>query len=70
MNSLSRESISSLGADTNLYPVRDVNRQRAVSPDEYVAMIKDVIRLQKNLCLCRHFHTLDFHLIQKYIDHF
>ncbi|XP_057375508.1 solute carrier family 12 member 9-like [Daphnia carinata] len=61
--SLRRESVSSLGADANLYPVRDSNQQRFVSPSEYVAMVKDIIRLRKNVCLCRHFHTLDFHLI-------
>ena len=65
-DSLRRESVSSLGADANLYPVRDSNRHRSVSPSEYVAMVKDIIRLQKNVCLCRHFHTLDFHLITKY----
>ncbi len=63
--SLRRESVSSLGADANLYPVRETNHSRSVSPNEYVAMVKDVIRLRKNVALCRHFHTLDFHLIQK-----
>lgn len=61
--SLRRESVSSLGADANLYPVRDSDHKRFVSPSEYVDMVKDIIRLQKNVCLCRHFHTLDFHLM-------
>lgn len=63
--SLRRESISSLGADANLYPIRDPEQKRTVSPKEYVAMIRDVIRLQKNICLCRHFHTMDLSVIQK-----
>ena len=69
-DSLRRESVSSLGADANLYPVRDTNHPRSVSPSEYVAMVKDIIRLQKNICLCRHFHTLDLHSIQKYVSAF
>ena len=63
--SVSKGSVSNFEADSNLHPLRDI-QNRAVSLNEYVNMVKDVIRLQKNLCLCRHFHTMDFNRIQKY----
>lgn len=44
-----------------------------LTPEEYVAIICDVLRMQKNICLCRHFSRLDKHVIAKsnhiiYID--
>lgn len=47
-----------------------------LTPEEYVAIICDVLRMKKNICLCRHFHQvnrLDKHLISRsnhiqYID--
>jgi len=63
LTSVSKDNISNLEADLNLHPLRN-SHSRAVSLDEYVNMIKDVIHLQKNVCLCRHFHTMDLNRIQ------
>ncbi|XP_071529444.1 solute carrier family 12 member 9 [Panulirus ornatus] len=30
-----------------------------ITPEEYVAMVADVLNLGKNVCLCRHFHQMD-----------
>jgi solute carrier family 12 (potassium/chloride transporters), member 9 len=32
---------------------------RPMSPSEYVGIVCDTLRLQKNVALCRHFHLLD-----------
>jgi len=62
-----------LEKEPSLYPVRRRECDHHLSAEEYVAMIVDIVRLQKNLVLCRHFHTLDLHSIQSnkksmYID--
>jgi potassium/chloride transporter 9 len=44
---------------------------RSLSPSEYVGMVCDTLKLQKNIGLCRHFHTLDKAVISRnfhYID--
>lgn len=41
-----------------LFGLRDED-SRALSPSEYVGMICDTLKLQKNVGLCRHFHMLD-----------
>lgn len=56
-----------------LFPIRRQNDQKPLSPKEYVAIIGDVLRMKKNICLCRHFHRMDKMLVQrsnhiKYID--
>ncbi|XP_026687096.1 solute carrier family 12 member 9-like [Diaphorina citri] len=33
--------------------------EKSVSPQEYVHMMSDVLRMKRNLCLCRHFSALD-----------
>lgn len=38
---------------------RDSDDQRHLTATEYVKMVKDGLKLHKNLCLCRHFHQLD-----------
>lgn len=55
-----------------IFPIRQ-NVRRNLKPEDYVAMICDVLRMKKNLCLCRHFHRLDKHAIARsnhirYID--
>lgn len=47
--------------------------RKGLSREEYVAIICDVLRMNKNVCLCRHFYRLDRHAIAKnhqyqYID--
>ncbi|XP_031617051.1 solute carrier family 12 member 9 isoform X2 [Contarinia nasturtii] len=55
------------------FPIRPNGVRDHLTPEEYVAIICDVLRMKKNICLCRHFHRLDKHLIAKsnhilYID--
>lgn len=55
------------------FELRSAGTRRHLEPEEYVAIICDVLRMKKNICLCRHFHRLDKHLIAKsnhitYID--
>ncbi|KAI5748817.1 hypothetical protein M8J76_002197 [Diaphorina citri] len=46
--------------------------EKSVSPQEYVHMMSDVLRMKRNLCLCRHFSALDKQAIKsnvyRYID--
>lgn len=58
---------------SRLFPVRSFDDRKGMTPEEYVAVICDVLRMNKNVCLCRHFHRLDKHMIVKsnhihYID--
>lgn len=55
------------------FSLRSIGTRKYLTPEEYVAVICDVLRMKKNICLCRHFHRLDKHLIAKsnhiaYID--
>lgn len=71
LNSISDPTLKKSGRTTqlekepSLYPVRRRECDHHLSAEEYVAMIVDIVRLQKNLVLCRHFHTLDLHSIQR-----
>lgn len=56
-----------------LFPYRKKNEIKSLSPDEYVNIVSDVLRMRKNVCLCRHFHRLNKTTIAKsnhikYID--
>uniref|UniRef100_U5ENZ6 Solute carrier family 12 member 9 n=1 Tax=Corethrella appendiculata TaxID=1370023 RepID=U5ENZ6_9DIPT len=56
-----------------LFPYRVNDENKPLSPIDYVNIIDDVLRMKKNLCLCRHFYRLDKGLIAKsnhikYID--
>ncbi|KAJ8963730.1 hypothetical protein NQ317_012202 [Molorchus minor] len=41
--------------DNEVFPIR---RQNTLEPLEYVQMMRDVLRMNKNLCLCRNFSKL------------
>lgn len=56
-----------------LFPYRKKNDIKSLSPDEYVSIISDILRMRKNVCLCRHFNRLNKTTIAtsnhiKYID--
>ncbi|KAF3705946.1 Solute carrier family 12 member 9 [Channa argus] len=40
-------------------PVRHVESPRWLSPEEYVGIISDAIKMNKNVCLCRYFFQLE-----------
>ncbi|CAO1323663.1 unnamed protein product [Diamesa serratosioi] len=50
---------------TKLFPYRKKNDYKTMSSDEYVSIISDILRMKKNICLCRHFHTLNKATIAK-----
>lgn len=54
--SSSESSYQKLDIPSHIFPLRDTN---SVEPDEYVQMMRDVLRMNKNLCLCRNFYKLD-----------
>ncbi|ESO10179.1 hypothetical protein HELRODRAFT_73094 [Helobdella robusta] len=45
-----------------------VNTEKSFSKLEYVLMIRDAIKLKKNVCLFRHFHLLDKIKIESYSE--
>lgn len=57
-----------------LFKFRDQEEAaKRLQPEEYVSIIEDVLRMRKNVCLCRHFQRLDKTMIArsnhiKYID--
>uniref|UniRef100_A0A8D8U144 Solute carrier family 12 member 9 n=1 Tax=Cacopsylla melanoneura TaxID=428564 RepID=A0A8D8U144_9HEMI len=62
------------GGGDSLFPLRAEGAEgKAVSPLEYVHMMNDVLRMRRNLCVCRHFNTWTHHAFWtntslKYID--
>lgn len=61
------------GNDIKLFPYRRSGEQKVLLTTDYVRIIDDVLRMKKNICLCRHFHRLDKQMIAKsnhirYID--
>ncbi|XP_029732626.2 solute carrier family 12 member 9 isoform X2 [Aedes albopictus] len=56
-----------------LFPFRRSGEQKPLLATDYVQIIDDVLRMKKNICLCRHFHRLDKQMIARsnhirYID--
>lgn len=47
------------------FPIRRDGEEKHIEVTEYVAIISDILRMKKNLCLCRHFHRLDKQFIAK-----
>lgn len=47
------------------FPIRRNGEAKQMNVVEYVSIISDILRMKKNLCLCRHFHRLDKHFITK-----
>lgn len=43
--------------EDEVFQMRDLSRKK-ISVDEYVGMISDVLKMKKNLCICRHFQNL------------
>ncbi|XP_052864706.1 solute carrier family 12 member 9 [Anopheles cruzii] len=61
------------GDGMKLFPYRKNGDVKTLDVVEYVRIIDDVLRMKKNLCLCRHFHRLDKQMIARnnhirYID--
>uniref|UniRef100_T1J674 Solute carrier family 12 member 9 n=1 Tax=Strigamia maritima TaxID=126957 RepID=T1J674_STRMM len=54
-----------LGDLPQAFRVREADASKQLYPSEYVSMVADAILLQKNVCLCRHFHLLDKTAISK-----
>lgn len=55
------------------FPMRRQSDAKPLSTTDYVALVCDVLRMKKNVCLCRHFHRLDKQAVQrsnhvKYLD--
>lgn len=48
-----------------LFPYRKKNEIKSLSPEEYVNIVSDILRMRKNVCLCRHFHRLNKTTIAK-----
>lgn len=56
-----------------LFPHRKKNEVKSLSQEEFVMIVSDILRMKKNVCLCRHFHKLNKSFISKsnhikYID--
>lgn len=42
-----------------VFPMRRQTDTKTLTAQDYVAIICDVLRMKKNICLCRHFHRMD-----------
>lgn len=60
------ENISTLPNST-VFPLRHTNAEKNLDSIQYVGMCSDVLKMKKNLCLCRNFHTLNKLQIAKYV---
>ena len=66
------ENVSALPNST-AFPLRQTSQEKILDPVQYVGMCSDVLKMKKNLCLCRNFHMLNKSQITKnsnlkYID--
>lgn len=50
-----------------VFPLRQALSGKSLDPVQYVGMCLDVLRMKKNLCLCRNFHLLNKTQITKYV---
>ena len=46
-------------ASGTIFPLRSPNGEKTIDQQQYVWMCSDVLKMKKNLCLCRNFHILD-----------
>lgn len=53
------ENNSTINGNSSTFPLRHSGETKTLNPIEYVGMCLDVLRMKKNLCLCRNFHVLD-----------
>ncbi|RZF34413.1 hypothetical protein LSTR_LSTR012275 [Laodelphax striatellus] len=60
------------GGSSELFILRQSADEKQLTGEEFVSLISDVLRMKKNVCVCRHFHTLDKAAVKsgkyKYID--
>ncbi|KOC61094.1 Solute carrier family 12 member 9 [Habropoda laboriosa] len=52
------ENVSTLSNST-AFPLRQIDGEKYLDPVQYVGMCSDVLKMKKNLCLCRNFDTLN-----------
>lgn len=48
-----------------LFELRSVNSGKKLDATQFVGMIADILKLKKNVCVCRHFHNLEKSAISK-----
>ncbi|XP_051176737.1 solute carrier family 12 member 9 [Leptopilina boulardi] len=46
-------------ANGSVFPLRQSGADKSMDIEQYVGMCSDVLKMKKNLCLCRNFHSLD-----------
>lgn len=62
-----------VNGDDDIFQLRKSDGEKELSGAEFVSLISDIIRMKKNVCVCRHFSNLNKGLITKsgkykYID--
>ncbi|KAK7590598.1 hypothetical protein V9T40_002211 [Parthenolecanium corni] len=62
---LSTSGFTNDGVTDGKFPLRKMNREKAVTEVEYIHMISDVLKMRKNVCLCRNFQALEKETITK-----